>query len=1201
MKHSIFWWSAILLTLLNAACSAEQPGAGTFHTWTPEACGLETVPLSVPGQARDELAESLSFFAEDSYGGVCIGDVDGDERPDLLFSAPYGGHRFYRNLGGFRFEDATDAVGLSAVSNIWVRGATFADLDGDGTLDLYLAGNGEAGRVLMNRDGRFELATDTGLEHDAPSVMMQFADYDLDGDLDGYLAIGDRGKSAFTGEFFKLDVEFRDGKPVIPPEHSELYDVLMHPTLGPKVIPVGNHDRLFRNEGNGIFTDVTTAAGISGPGFGLAASWFDADDDGDPDLYVANDFYTPDKFYRNNGDGTFTDIIATAMPHTPWFSMGTAVGDINNDGRLDLLATDMSGSTHYKSKLGMGDMEKSLWFLELPTPRQYMRNALYINTGTDRYLEAAQLAGIANTDWTWSPKFADFDQDGRLDLFIANGMTRDLTNSDLVQRGEALPPEERRKFWEAQDRKRDRNMAFRNAGDLQFEPKGAAWGLDAPLVSFGAATADLDGDGDLDLVTTNLDPPFLIHENRVASGNAVTLSLRGTKSNTHGFGARITAEAGGAKFVRELQPVQGYISSDQPIVHIGIGSAAIVDRLTVRWPSGTVQTLTRLETGRRHTITEPQDNGPVFGPELTPEPWFQPSDHLAGFRHVENTFDDFAAQPLLPNRLSQFGPGMAWSDVDNDGDMDAFLCGAKDQPSRLLLWDADAEKFAAVKNPMIDFFVEQEDMAALFFEFNGDGLPDLYVIAGGGEYKPGTPYLQDRLYVNQGAGQFAMAKRETPRIMDSGGALAAADFDRDGDLDWFVGARLVPGAYPTTPKSHLVRNEAGKATKVVTDDVAPGLATVGMVTSALWSDVDADGWPDLVLATEWGAVRLWKNEGGRLVDRTRMSGLATITGWWNSVASGDFNGDGFIDFVAGNVGLNSKYHASAVHPVVAHYGDMDGSGNMRFVESCYEDNEWFPVRGRSCSTRAMPSLSERFPNFDSFAKATVLEIFPLQRRNKALRLDVNTLASGVFLNDGKGAFRFAPLPREAQVAPTFGIRVALVDGDAIPDLVLVQNFYGPQAETGRLDGGIGNVLRGRGDGTFEVVPPTVSGFVVPGDAKALAAPDLNRDGRPDLVVTENNGPVRSFLRTAESAPRLQPIRFAGTAKNPYAVGAQLRLLFTDGRHWIGESQAGSGYLSQSPGILSVPQGELQSITVRWPDGLEESHTALPSDGVLRRK
>ena len=1163
-----------------------------------KATGIVLSTAATSRLAEKKIAESTMYFREDSYSAIAIADLNQDQRPDIIITHPYGGMQLFQNQGDLRFKDVTREAGLHA-PDFWGRGANPADLDNDGDLDLFVAGNGEANRLYWNQGNSiFEAATSHGLNHKDPNVCMAFADYDLDGDLDGYLVVGDTsGSDGFT-EDFKMDVEFRNGKAIIPPEFQEVYDVLLHPQLGPQVVKVGQNDHLYRNNGDGTFTDVTKTAGISGPGWGLAASWLDYNHDGWPDIYVANDFYTPDKLYHNNGNGTFTDVIATVLPHTPWFSMGTDVADINNDGLMDFIGTDMSGSTHYKSKMGMGDMEKSSWFLTLPTPRQYMRNALYLNTGTHRFMEIAQMAGVANTDWTWTPKFADLDNDGWIDLFFTNGMTRDLTNSDYVNQAAALKTHaEKRAFWKSKGRKKDRNLAFRNHGDLRFESVGKAWGLDAARVSFGAATADLDGDGDLDLITTNLDEPVSVYRNQSVPGeHRVKIRLKGTQSNRWGVGARVELKAGGLKQLRYLNLTQGYISSSEPLLHFGLGKVARIDGLTVHWPSGVRQVLTNLAADRFYTITEPEKSeAPPPSPPLSPS--FISTDRLSSVVHREDTFDDFKLQPLLPNKLSQLGPGMAWADVDGDEDADLFTCGATDQASSLWLQQADG-KFQAARNNAFDFFAKQEDLSALFFEFNGDGAPDLYVVSGGSGYQAGSPFLHDRLYLNDGRGNFRMAKSTTPRITDSGGPVAAADFDRDGDLDWFVGGRFVPGAWPTAPTSHLVQNEHGTSTRIVTDERAPGLAAAGMVTAALWTDMDADGWIDLLVAHEWGAIRLWHNDKGTLREIPRTSGLPTHSGWWNGLAAGDVDNDGDMDFAASNFGLNTKYHASVNQPVIAHYGDMDGSGVPRFIEASYEQGTLFPVRGRSCSSRAIPGLAVQFPDFDSFARAPLIDIYPKHCLANALRLEVNTLESGVFLNDGSGRFTFKPLPRLAQTSPGFGLALTDVNEDGDLDLYMVQNFYGPQPETGHMDGGVSLLLYGNGDGTFEPIMPHRSGLVVPGDAKGLSLVDLNRDARPDFVVAINNGAMMSFERQMKETPNTLRLRLKGPPGNPTCIGTRVTVEFENGSKQTAEVRAGGSYLSQSYGPLIFTAGNrsVKGLRINWPNGQRSSIPFTESKG-----
>ncbi|MFP6901505.1 MAG: VCBS repeat-containing protein, partial [Opitutales bacterium] len=633
--------------------------------------------------------------------------------------------------------------------------------------------------------------------------------------------------------------------------------------------------------------------------------------------------------YHNLGNGTFEEIARKILPHTPWFSMGADVADLNNDGLLDLMGSDMAGSDHYKSKMGMGDMEKDSWFLTTSSPRQYMRNALYVNAGGGRFLEAAFLAGLANTDWTWSLKFADLDNDGFVDLYGTNGMTHDQINSDLVAQADALKsPEEKAAFWRKTPPKRDPNFAFRNLGDLRFVPVASEWGLDFEGVSYGAAFADFDGDGDLDLAIASLEDPVRIYRNESTTGHLVKIRLKGAKRNSHGIGAKVTVETSVSSHVRYLTSCQGYASANEPILHFGLGEATTIKRLTVRWPLGTVQTYEDLPVDRLFVITEPE-KAEAAPPPVEPDPLFASSDALAAFPHKENNFDDFKVQPLLPHRLSRLGPGMAWGDVDGDGDDDVFLGGASGQDSSLALNDG---KGGFVLSPQILFSNKElssfEDMGAVFLDADSDGDLDLYVVSGGFDPRLNPLYLRDRLYRNDGKGHFTIDLNATSNLRDSGGPVAAADFDRDGDLDLFVGGRVVRTRYPTTPNSRLLRNDGGKFSDL-TDTLAPGLRLTGMVTGAIWSDFDGDGWLDLLVTHEWGPVGVWKNDKGKLANVSAKAGTADLLGWWTGIAAGDLDGDGDMDYAVGNLGLNTKYHASKEKPYLLYFGDLDGSGVPR--------------------------------------------------------------------------------------------------------------------------------------------------------------------------------------------------------------------------------------------------------------------------------
>ena len=1171
---------------------AERTGVAFAHQWTPPAEKYET--------ELDNAAVA---------GGVAIGDYDGDGLPDLFLTRPSGGNRLYRNLGDFRFEDVTERAGIRpAAPGSWGGGATFVDIDDDGDLDLYVCGYDHPNRLYVNRgDGTFdERAAELGLDFSGSSVMMAFADYDLDGDLDAYLLTNRLGSEQSESGI----LEYRDHAWRVVSEYGELYDVINRPDGTRVVVGAGQRDRLYRNElyGSGEnagtlrFTEVGEQAGIQGNHYGLGVAWWDYNDDGLPDLYVSNDFYGPDRLYRNNGNGTFTDVIRTALGHTPWFSMGSDVADINNDGRLDLLSTDMAATTHYKDKVGMGDMSESGWFLVLPEPRQAMQNALYLNSGTERFMEAASLAGLARTDWTWAVKFGDLDNDGWVDLFVTNGMTRDWNNSDLRNRAASLGSYRTaagRRLWQQTPVRRETNLVFRNRGDLRFEELGADWGLDHLGVSFGAALGDLDRDGDLDLVVNSFEEPVALYRNNGTAGHRVLVRLEGAASNSHGVGATVRVETANGQQLRYLSLSRGFMSANEPIVHVGLGDTERIRRLTVTWPLGHTQHFDDLDVDRIYTLREPDDPRPRTKRRKETPTMFEPSDALALIDHLETPFDDYAEQPLLPNKLSQLGPGLAWGDVDGDGDDDLFVGGGADQPGALYINAGDGDFRRGILKP----FREDrgyEDMAPLFFDADGDGDLDLYVVSGSVEFGAESELLRDRLYLNDGRGGFGKSPDGTlPSLRDSGSVVTAADYDRDGDLDLFVGSRVVPGQYPTAPRSRLLRNDGGRFIEVA-DAVAPALGRSGLVTGAVWSDADGDGWIDLLVSHEWGPVKLYLNRRGMLEDKTTDANLAQHTGWWNGIAAADLDADGDMDYVVTNFGLNTKYTASPLEPATLYFGEFDATGAKRIIEAKLNGDTLLPVRGKSCSQHAVPFIEETLPTYHDFASASLDEIYSPQRLESALRLTATTLESAVLLNDGEARFSLLALPRLAQISPGFGVVLAELDGDGSVDLAIAQNFFPTQPETPRMDGGTGLVLRGNGDGTFEPVWPAESGVVVQGDATALAATDLDGDGWIDLVAAVNDGRLLAFENRGNVRGRSIQVRLRGPQGNPTGVGARVTLRRVDGLSQTFEVHAGASYLTQSAPVLAFGTGPGEpagSVEVAWPDG---ARTTSPVAGDTRR-
>jgi hypothetical protein len=1132
-------------------------GATLFKTLSPSQTGIVAI------NHYDDPKMWAELFPEFTIGpigtGIAIGDFDGDGKPDVFVVCKTGENHLYRNLGNFKFEDVTAKAGVGGPTDAWKQGATFVDVNNDGLLDLYVCRFGAPNLLYINQgDGTFkEEAAKRGLAVSDACDQAAFMDYDRDGKLDVFIQTN------------LLDAEAR---------------------------PTGQRNYLFHNNGDGTFTNVTDEAHISTvDAQGHSATWWDYNEDGWPDLYVANDFKEPDILYRNNGDGTFTNVLSWVVPHTPHSSMGADLADINNDGHIDLLVADMATTTRLKDQRTMARMRAGLPESDSNpgAAQQYMRNALFVNTGTSHMLEAAIFSGLAATDWTWSVRLEDLDNDGLVDAFFTNGTVREFHNADLGRQMMAVESiAERNRMMRNSPVLAEKNLAFHNRGDLAFDNVSAEWGLDQVGAKFGAAFGDLDGDGDLDLIYANYDGTFTVCRNDSDTGHRVIFDLRGHASNSFGIGAIVKIETSAGIQVRPMVLARGYLSQSEPMVHFGLGKVDTIRRVTVQWPSGIVQTLENVAADRRYTLHEPD----IAPPTLTP-----PAEHDAipaglfvdvtaekglQFDAKEASFDELKAQPLLTIRLNRQGPAALVADLDGDGEEDILVGGTRGTSGRI--FSSFGGGFLASGEGSFSDTSEINDAGIVAFDANGDGTDDLFVTKGGDAKPANDVGYQPRLLLNDGHGHFTAQANAVPLLPISAGPVAVADFNRDGQLDVFIGGRVVPGEFPTTPTSALLENQNGKFVDV-TDTIAPALRHVGMVTGAIWSDIDGDGWLDLIVTLNWGGVKFFHNENGkRFVDESAAFGFeATGTGWWNSIASADFNGDGRPDFVIGNVGLNTVFHASSDRPAVLYAGDLDGSGRSHLLDAQYEGDRLYPMRSLEQMMQNFPSVGRKYTKFEAYGKATVTDVFSASRLDAARKLTATEFRSGVFLSQPDGHYRFQPLPAYAQLSPIFGLVVADFDGDGHLDICAVQNSFAPIPEIGRFDGGLGLLLRGDGKGNFTAVPARESAFVVAGDAKALVTLDLDGDGWPDLFVTRNNFPTLALRNRGIPGHQAFSVILRGPRGNPHAIGARVTVTLTDGSTQTSEVEAGAGYLSQSSPSLFFGYPEKtppQSITVRWPNG-----------------
>lgn len=1144
-------------------------------------------------------------------GGVAVADFNGDGKPDLYFTGNMVPNRLYLNEGHMHFKDVTKEAHAEGEGK-WCSGVSVVDINNDGRPDLYICVTeskdpNKRRNILYINQGLDKNGVPVfkdeahayGLDDTSYSSQAAFFDYDNDGDLDMYLVVDQPNEVRYTAQAVP---KVTDGS---SPTTDKLYENVGSDSLG-----------------HPFFKDVSRKAGINIEGFGLGVNITDINHDGWKDILVTNDFLSNDLLWINNHDGTFTNESGKYFKHTSYSAMGNDVEDINNDGLQDVMALDMMPYTNYRKKTMMtadnyyAYINNAFYGYEY----EYPHNTLQLNMGMHRgaedsvkhpvFSEIAFMAGVAMTDWSWTPLVADFDNDGFKDMVITNGFPKDITDMDFATfRSQVSGIAPVGVLLNRIPSVKLSNFAYRNDGNLRFSDVTRSWGLTDKSFSNGAVWADLEGDGALDLVVNNINGPAFIYRNTLYDSKDslkrhhwLEVTFKGQKLNLEGQGAWVDIYYDHGKHqTYENTVYRGYLSSVQNMAHFGTGSVSLLDSVVIRWPDGAVQCL-------RHVLTDrviQADHAKARPPNLHDPDRFMLPDLRADLKaaapemtdvtqrlgihyvHSEQDFVDFNIQQLLPHKLSEYGPSLTVGDVDGNGLEDVFIGGSKGHKGVFLLQQPNGSFLQKDLLPGPDGPAKiQEDEGALLFDADGDGHPDLYITSGSDEDAPNSEAYQDRFYLNDGKGHFRLDTAAIPRSLVSKSCVVAADFDHDGDLDLFVGGRVDPGSYPRPVSSRILRNDSRPGHPKFTDitgQVAPELRHIGMVTDAIWTDIDGDGWPDLVLSGEWMPITILKNNQGKsFTDITASSGLAGYTGLWTSLVAGDFNNDGKIDFIAGNEGLNTPLQADARHPIGIYAKDFDQNGTYDAVPTVFWPDSGgvlreFPVDSRDRMIKQLYGMRRQFPTYKSYASATIHDLFTPEQLKGALQYHATELRSCYLENLGHDKFKVIPLPMKAQVAPLFGMVAEDVDEDGNLDLVCTGNDYGNRVLVGRLDALYGLVLKGDGSGHFHAQSLLKSGIYIPGDGKSLVRL-LGKAHQSLLAASQNQGPLKVFaLNRNRPAYQAQP------------QDAYVMFHFKDGRVQRQDLDYGSSFQSASGRFVSLPAGLSRMEVYEW----NGSHKPVP--------
>ncbi len=1043
-------------------------------------------------------------------GGVAAGDVNGDSLPDLYFTSTFSKDKLYLNLGHFKFLDVTDISGVGAEVG-FKTGTTMADINGDGKLDIYVCRTGKSddgkktNHVFINLGNKIvnglaipffeDQSKKLGLEDNSNSNHACFFDYDRDGDLDLFL--------------LNHRVDF-----------SEAPNLRLKPGPDGSMVRITTpltpfeSNRLYRND-NGKFTDVTVKAGMVSSAFGLSVTACDLNRDGWMDLYVANDYAEPDRIFINNKDGTFTDHYNDYLKHSSLNSMGSDVADINDDGLDDILVLDMKAEDPVRYKMLINGMRYDRYnsLVEYGYGRQDGRNVLQLNNGNNTFSDIGQFAGVAATDWSWGGLIADFDNDGWKDIYIANGYRRDVANLDylnyvrdsLNQTGGLNST----RFPDINDilkylpEKKIANYLFINNHQLGFISGAKQAGMDQPSFSNGSAFADLDRDGDLDLIVNNIADPAFIYRNDMTGNHWLQIEIRENNGNSEGIGASVDLYAGGIHQHEMMITNKGFFSSSEPIVQFGLGDAAIVDSIILQWPEGSKEIMKSVHADKR--ILWKPGTGLVYHNYQNQKtfPLFSSGTDIPGWKHQENIFVDFKREILVPYMLSAEGPCIATGDVNGDKLDDIYIGNGSGFPSALFNQTSNGT-FRISSNPVFQHDSIYEDCGSVLADMDGDGDLDLVVISGGNSFNVNDANYMSRYYVNDGKGNFSRAI-DFPIIRTNAGAILAFDFDKDNDLDLIIAGRSVPGRYPESPKSYLLRNDHGKF-KDVTKEIFPELENLGMISDVKSGDLDGDQIPEVVFVGEWLPITVFSFDGKTFKNRTASFGLEKTTGWWKSVTLADMDKDGDLDLFAGNIGLNSRLVTSESHPITLITKDFDGNGSFDPILCFYFNDKLYPYAGRDMIISQIPILKKKFNRYALYASATINDIFSSSELEGSTTLKANTFQTTYFVNENK-KFVAHPLPYQVQLAPVFDMIVEDFNGDGRNDVLMAGNFQYSDTETGEMDAGNGTLLLQNADGTFQYIPNTDHGFWSQGEVRELKTINL-ANGKRAILTGNNKGPVQ---------------------------------------------------------------------------------------------